>query len=259
VGGARNAGWKIAKHGIVLSIDDDDLPLGTDFIRGHAENYLDPQVVAVTGRHVYSPDERCGYQNRARARRRCLRYNSFGYPHVYCRLDERVEAVDWVHGSNGSVRRDVIERVGGWDDHAVDCDEHAFCLPLQNQLKSGERLVFDPRMVLLRNKEVPGGAAVRWAGPRSTFRLWHRYFHRLVLPHRPLRSRLSYPVFPLVCWFLTARWVWLDARIYSNPFARLLATLQVLVSGPFWYVSELSAAPPNASQKLSLPSHQLRG
>jgi len=259
VGGARNAGWKLAQHGIVLSIDDDDLPLGTDFIRGHAENYLDPQVVAVTGRHVYSADERCGYRNRARARRRCLSYNSFGYPHVYCRLDERVDAVDWVHGSNGSVRRDVIERVGGFDDRAIDCDEHAFCLPLQNQLRPGERLVFDPRMVLLRNKEVPGGAAVRWAGPRSTFRLWHRYFHGLVLRHRPPRSRLAYPVFPLACWFLAARWVWLDARIYTNVLSRLWATLQVLVSGPFWYVSELTRAPPPASQKLGLPRHQLRG
>src|SRR3954454_13455809 len=80
VGGARNAGWKAARFEIVLSIDDDDLPLGRDLIRGHGENYLDPNVVAVTGRHVYSPEERCGYRNRRRARRRCLRYNFFGYP-----------------------------------------------------------------------------------------------------------------------------------------------------------------------------------
>jgi len=258
VGGARNAGWKIARFGIVLSIDDDDLPLGTDFIRGHAENYQDPQVVAVTGRHVYSPDERCGYRPRSRARRLCLRYNFFGYAHVFCRLDERVDSVDWVHGSNGSVRRDVIERVGGWDDQAVSHDEHAFCLPLQNQLRPGERLVFDPRMVLLRNKDVPGGAAVRWAGPRSTFRGWHRYFHGLVMRHRPLPSRLMYPVFPLACWFITARWVWFDARSYTNIASRLLATVQVLALAPFWYLSELFTAPSAASLAPGLPSHQLR-
>src|SRR5688500_13465002 len=42
VGGARDAGWRYARKEIVLTIDDDDLPLGTDFVRGHAENYLDP-------------------------------------------------------------------------------------------------------------------------------------------------------------------------------------------------------------------------
>ena len=256
VGGARNAGWKAARFDVVLTIDDDDLPLGTQFIRGHAENYADPRVVAVTGRHVYAADERCGYRNRRRARRRCLSYNFFGYPHVYCRFDERVESVDWVHGSNGSVRRSVIERVGGWDDRATEHDEHPFCLPLHALLEPGERLVFDPRMVLLRNKDVPGGAAVRWAGPRSTFQSWHRYFHGLVTRHRPVRSRLLYPLFPLSSWFLAARWVWMDARIYPTVGAKLRATLGVLLKGPFWYIAELLGRPPQVSE---LPSHQRRG
>jgi len=253
VGGARNAGWKAARFDIVLAIDDDDLPLGAQFIRGHAENYADPGVVAVTGRHVYAVDEKCGYRNRRRARRRCLSYNFFGYPHVYCRFDERVESVDWVHGSNGSVRRSVIERVGGWDDRATEHDEHPFCLPLRALLEPGERLVFDPRMVLLRNKDVPGGAAVRWAGPRSTFQSWHRYFHGLVTRHRPVRSRLLYPLFPLSSWFMAARWVWMDARIYPTAVAKVRATLAVLLKGPFWYVAELLARPAKGS---ALPSHQ---
>ena len=59
-------------------------------------------------------------------------------------VDERIESVDWVHGSNGSVRKSVIERVGGWDARSTEHDEHPFCLPLQNQLRPGERLVFEP-------------------------------------------------------------------------------------------------------------------
>src|SRR5690349_11882835 len=105
VGGARDAGWRLARKEIVLTIDDDDVPLGTDFVSGHARNYLDPTIIGVTGRHVYSPDEVCGYTHRDRARRRCLHYNFFGYPYVYCRWDERVESVQWVHGSNGSLRK----------------------------------------------------------------------------------------------------------------------------------------------------------
>ena len=41
VGGAREAGWRKARKAIVLTIDDDDLPLGTGFVSGHARNYLD--------------------------------------------------------------------------------------------------------------------------------------------------------------------------------------------------------------------------
>lgn len=255
VGGARNAGWKAARFDIVLSIDDDDHPLGRGFVRGHASNYRDPWVVAVTGRHVYSENEVCGYGDRGRARRLCLRYNFFGYPHVFCRFDERLERVDWVHGSNGSVRRSLIERVGGYDERATESDEHAFCLQLERYLAPGERLVFDPAMVLLRNKELPGGAAVRWAGPRVTFGSWHRYFHGLVLKHQPRRRRF-YPVIPLACWFLAVRWVWTDARIYSSAGAKLWASLHAFVAGPFWYVSELFGS--SANPIAGLPAHQRR-
>jgi glycosyltransferase involved in cell wall biosynthesis len=255
VGGARDAGWRAARLGIVLTIDDDDLPLDDQLIAGHAANYRDPGIVAVTGRHVYSADERCGYRPRLRARRYCLSYNAFGFPHAFCRFDERVERVNWVHGSNGSVRRDVIERVGGWDPLASNHDEHSFCLALGKHLRRGERLVFDPKMVIVRSKDVPGGAAVRWAGPRAIFESWHRYFHGLVLKNRPLRSLLMYPMLPLTAWFMTLRWVWLDAKMYSGFLARLAASLRIVVSGPVWYAQELMRTPPKL---MVLPAHQQR-
>lgn len=239
VGGAREAGWRQARKDIVLTIDDDDLPLGTDFVSGHAKNYVDPLVVAVTGRHVYSPDEVCGYKNRARARRYCLRYNAFGYPHTFCRFDERIESVAWVHGSNGSVRKSVIERVGGWDASSTEHDEHPFCLPLQNALRPGERLVFDPSMVLLRRKDLPGGAGVRFEGSRRIYRMWFRYYHNLVLRHRPLRSLAFYPVFPLASVFSATRWIWTDSMTHRGVGDRTVDTLRTLAASPFWYAAEL--------------------
>lgn len=239
VGGAREAGWRRAQKEIVLTIDDDDLPLGADFVSGHARNYLDPMVVAVTGRHVYDPNEVCGYKNRARARRQCLRYNAFGYPHTFCRFDERIESVNWVHGSNGSVRKSVIERVGGWDARSTEHDEHPFCLPLQDRLLPGERLVFDPSMVLLRRKDLPGGAGVRFEGPRRIYRMWFRYYHGLVFKHRPVRSIVFYPVFPLASVFSATRWIWTDSMTHRGVADRGLDTLRTLAASPFWYVSEL--------------------
>jgi len=239
VGGAREAGWRQARNEIVLTIDDDDVPLGTDFVSGHAKNYVDPGVVAVTGRHVYSPDEVCGYKNRVRARRHCLRYNFFGYPHTFCRFDERVESVTWVHGSNGSVRKSVIERVGGWDARSTEHDEHPLCLPLQKMLRPGERLVFDPSMVLLRRKDIPGGAAVRFEGPKRIYRMWIRYYHDLVIKHRPLRSIAMYPIFPIASTFSATWWIWADSMTHRGITDRVKDSIVTLTASPLWYVEEL--------------------
>ncbi len=238
LGGCRNEALRHARHPILLSFDDDDLPLGDRVISSHARNYLDPNIVAVTGRHVYDPDEKCGYGNRTRARRSCLRYNFFGYPHAYCRFDERIESVDWVHGTNGSVRTEVARLVGGWDV-STEHDEHPLCLPMLNQLKPGERLVFDPSIKLLRSKDIPGGAAVRWASPRRTFSNWHRYYHHLVIRHRPGRSIPIYPIFPLASAFSTARWILKDAKCYNGLGQRIAAMAITLVSWPVWYLAEI--------------------
>lgn len=239
VGGARDAGWRQARKDIVLTIDDDDLALGIQFVSTHAKNYLDPTIVAVTGRHVYSENERCGYGRRGQAKRRCLSYNFFGYPHAYCRLDERIESVQWVHGTNGSVRKSVIERVGGWDPLSTNHDEHPFCLALLNKLRPGERLVFDPTAVLLRRKDIPGGASVRFDGAERTFRTWFRYYHGLVHRHRRARFWALYPVFPLAVPFSAIRWIWTDSMAHRGVGARLLDSVKTLLRSPLWYAQEL--------------------
>lgn len=238
VGGAREAGWRQARKEIVLTIDDDDVPLGRDFVSGHARNYLDPEIVGVTGRHVYSPDEVCGY-NRRRARKQCLRYNFFGYPHTFARFDERIESVNWVHGSNGSLRKSVIERVGGWDARSSEHDEHPLCLPLQRMLRRGERLVFDPSIRLLRRKDIPGGAAVRFEGPQRIYDMWIRYYHDLVMKHRPLRSLALYPIFPLASGFSAVRWIWTDSMVHQGTAEHLRDTVKTIALSPLWYGAEV--------------------
>lgn len=252
VGGARDAGWRLANKEIVLTIDDDDLPLGEGFVSGHARNYLDPTVIAVTGRHIYSEDEVCGY-DRARARRLCLSYNFFGYPHAFCRFDERVESVSWVHGSNGSIRKSVIERVGGWDPRSTNHDEHPLCLALQNRLKPGERLVFDPTIRMLRRKDVPGGAGVRFSNAKRTYQMWLRYYHGLVMKHRPVRSLLMYPIFPAAAAFSAVRWIWKDSKSHHGIADRLRDSAKTLVFNPFWYAAELGQMLRNGSVTGAIP------
>jgi len=239
VGGSREAAWINARKELVVIIDDDDIPLGNDFLSGHARNYLDPLILAVTSRHVYSPDEVCGYKHRNQARRRCLRYNLWGYPHTYCRFDERIESVDWVHGS-GSIRKSVLERVGGWDRNSKDQDEHPLCLPLQKVMKPGERLVFAPSIKLLRRKDIPGGASVRFDGSKRIYESWIRYYHDIVLKHRPIRSLALYPIFPVAAAVSATRWIWTDSMIHHGVADRLTDSVKTVASSPLWYVSELA-------------------
>ncbi len=239
VGGARQSAWLTARKDIVLTIDDDDLPLGRDFLSGHARNYLDPSIIAVTGRHIYSSDEKCGYANRNRARRQCLRYNWFGYPHVYCRFDERIESVDWVHGTNASIRRSVLERVGGWDARSTEQDEHPFCLRLQHKRAPGERLVFDPSIRLLRTKDLPGGASVRFEGSKRIFQMWIRYYHGLVMKYRPLPTVLLYPIYPLASSMSAFRFIWVDSKIHRGTMHRIADTVRTFFCLPLWYAEEL--------------------
>jgi hypothetical protein len=175
---------------------------------------------------------------------------------VYCRFDERVESVQWVHGSNGSVRKDVIERVGGWDARSTENDEHPLCLPLQDMLRPGERLVFDPRMRLLRRKDIPGGAAVRFDGPQRIYRMWIRYYHDLVFKQRPLRSLAMYPIFPSAAVYSAIRWIWTDSMTHRGWLDRGYDSLKTLALSPAWYgievlrlLSQLSRQPASSSSR----------
>jgi len=239
--GARNVGWQAARYDLVLFMDDDDLPIGQDWITGHAENYRDPSVVGVSGREVNRVGERCNYGLRWLARAWCMAYDFIGTPHVYARFDERVDDVDWLHGGNASIRKTWIERVGGWDPSFTDHEEHSFCWRLLTARKAGgERLVFDPAPVMLRRKDIGGGLDRRKTNVESTFRRWHRYYHTLVRAHRPVRFWLLYPAYVVVPFFMSVRFVWGDSDAHRSFGARLGQTLLAILRWPLWYATSLA-------------------
>src|SRR4051812_22666011 len=54
---ARNEAIRHSSGDIVLLIDDDDLPIGVDWIERHAKNYDDPNCMGVVGRLVANPEK----------------------------------------------------------------------------------------------------------------------------------------------------------------------------------------------------------
>jgi glycosyltransferase involved in cell wall biosynthesis len=194
-GAARNEAARQARGEIVLFIDDDDLPLGDDWIHAHVANYADPSCVAVSGRHTLRPGEPAS--DSARSQRLCLRYSWLKMPRGRTNYGGRIVGVTQVAGTNASIRRSAIERAGGWDD-AQDHDEDSFNFRFARIKAEHEYFVFDPKPVILRRLDVPGGLGRRQqtVGQRLVTEL--RYSHGVVRRYFPLRFWLLYHLY-LAC------------------------------------------------------------
>jgi GT2 family glycosyltransferase len=96
---ARNLGVQHARGEIVVCIDDDDLPMGTDFLAKMEECFQeDPNIVGVTCRHFWKASDEIGPLYRYYAWRRCMRFAPLTrVAYTYPRYDRRVERVDYVH------------------------------------------------------------------------------------------------------------------------------------------------------------------
>jgi len=108
---ARNAGVRASRGEILVFIDDDDLPVGTDWLRRHEECYADPNCLGLTGRTYVEGQNGVPYANMAKARDRVLSLNVLKFQRVYVRAD-RAARVQSLHGSNTSVRRSTLVRFG---------------------------------------------------------------------------------------------------------------------------------------------------
>lgn len=143
--GARNTGVALAKASVVGFLDDDARP-DPDWLEQLLTAYDDPSVLAVGGvaRPVW-PDRRpdqlvpeldwivgCTYQ---------------GQP------TERADVRN-LWGCNMSVRREVFDEIGGFDEEVgriglipLGCEETEFCIRI-GQRKPSARVVFEPRAVV---------------------------------------------------------------------------------------------------------------
>jgi GT2 family glycosyltransferase len=236
--GARNEGCRHARGEVLLFVDDDDIPVSRAWIRQHLENFADPTVLGVSGGDILTRDEDqsiCPYASEARALRRNISYSALGRPWCYPRLRERVERVGWLRGGNASVRKSVVDRVGGWDEDAFDHEEHSFAFRLRAVMRPEERLVFDPRPVILRRNDLPGGLERRNVDVKTTFERTFDYFHRIYARYNRRRFALLYPAYPFVIFWMTLERVAESSRLdLAN---KCLEITRVLTLAPAWYAA----------------------
>src|SRR5699024_7552627 len=135
---ARNEGVQKASGEILIFIDDDDLPVSDQWIKQHEEAFGDEQLIGFTGRHVSDPKAECPYiwWMRWFIRKRCMSYSWIKTPYTFAQFDEDVKSVEWLHGTNSSVRRAWALKAGLWDTEVKSQDEHSFAFKLKPLLKN---------------------------------------------------------------------------------------------------------------------------
>ena len=159
---ARNVGIGLSRGDVILFLDDDSIP-DAGLVRFHAEAYADPAVAGVGGQVRGGYDAAAGAVGTFReSDGRVVR--NFG-------AATRCE-VDHLPGGNMSFRREVFEKVGGFDlryGGSAIGEETDFCLRAR---RAGFRFVFEPRATL-EHLHLPTGGC---RAPRfEEWLYWHSH------------------------------------------------------------------------------------
>jgi glycosyltransferase involved in cell wall biosynthesis len=254
--GARNEALRHARGEVLAFIDDDDLPLSDDWLALHLANYDDPLCLGVTARLVDGPAGSPARRLPARARRQLVRHTFWRDTWGWLGFTERKLGVDYLVGTNSSVRRSLVDRIGGWDEGVPTWgEEQSFAFKFARARRAGEHFLFDPRPEVWRRTDIPGGGNRR-AGPD-----WHRrelaarvgYYHQVVSHYFPWRFRLLYPVYLVRPLFQIQEWIWDGDNRWRGIGPRVRASLDVFVRLPGIIWRQLRRGDQDVRRVISVP------
>ncbi|HEY1815242.1 MAG TPA: glycosyltransferase family 2 protein [Kofleriaceae bacterium] len=232
--GARNAGVRAARGELFVFIDDDDLPVGTDWLSRHESNFGDPKCLGVTGQ--FSEPGAAPYVNIERARRDVLSFNMLMWQRVFARTD-RKKRVQSLMGGNAAIPRRTLERFGLWDECTPIEDEPSLAFRINAGKAADEYLLFDPDVKMIRRLDVPGGMAKRtMSGPRYAKRVF-TYLHNIIGHYFPLRFALLYPAYIYMCAYHVTQWICSDSQRHRTLVRRIAGVAAFfLVLFPLWAI-----------------------
>jgi len=148
---ALNIGWQEACGEIIVFLDDDIAIDDSSFLYHHIENYVDEAIGAVAG-SIYKPDQQSSSTLSSKFNQSSLKWLYFRYD-----TEKRVE-IDALPGANFSMRKNILENIGGIDEHFIQNAFH-WELDLASRIrKVGYKIIFDPKARIVHLYNSPGGA-----------------------------------------------------------------------------------------------------
>jgi len=158
---ARNAGIR-ASHGEIVIFADDDVILPQGFVSAHAKNYKDASVMAVAG-PVLSPAKRWRRELPPSVTHPLYRH------FAGCWQYDRKMSVCHAPGGNHSIRREVWDKVGPYDERFVGPglrEESDFFLRVH---RAGMSIVYDPDAWLIHDPPQDGSGCWQADGGAVSF------------------------------------------------------------------------------------------
>ena len=212
---ARNFGVKKAKGEILLFIDD-DVVCHQGLISAHVANYKDPQVGAVVGRIITEGQEV------EPARKDVGRITSWGSFSGGWSSKIKQEVFDAIT-CNASWRRDVFEKVGGFDEKFSGPIREDSDLAIRTR-KAGYKIIFEPKAELVHLQAKTGG----FRKTEGRFRWYFGFFKSETYFCLKHISWIWWPVFWLTRWQWFLRCMFgfgreVSWRSITTPFAGIAA------------------------------------
>lgn len=140
----RDMALQYAEGEIIAFIDDDAYPRA-DWLKNAVKYFDNPEVGAVGGPAVTAPEDDIWQQASGKV------YESFlcsgGYIYRYLPREER-EADD-LPSVNLIVRRDVFEKIGGYDSNYYPGEDTKLCLDI---VESGRKIIYSPDVLVYHHR-----------------------------------------------------------------------------------------------------------
>jgi glycosyltransferase involved in cell wall biosynthesis len=230
---ARNVGVEHARGEVFLFIDDDDVPTGREWVAAHMLALEDPSCLGVSGKHVHNDELQHRFSPLFEAFTRTLSYDPIlKVSMTYVQHDRRRIPVYGLHGTNASLRRSAWQRFGGWDEDTAIEDEVSFCFRALRGKRPDEYFAYDPRPVMLRNRDLRGGLGKRQMTVSAFFGHYIDYIHNIIGRYHPRRVLIMYPFYVLLAYFMSVGTIWQHSRRYRTFISRVGAGLQLLLELP---------------------------
>jgi len=141
----RDIGIENSKSDIIAFLDDDTYPV-SDWLDNAIKNFSDPEIAAVGGPAV-TPDSDNLLQKSSG-----LVYSSYfaSGQYVYRYVPKKKIFIDDYPSCNFIVRREIIEKIGGFSNCFWPGEDTVLCLKITKEL--GKKIIYDPNVLVYHHR-----------------------------------------------------------------------------------------------------------